>query len=141
MLVGPSWILRSTGRPRASSAAAIICPRSAPSVSIFEATTIAPAARAAVAPKRMAAAANKAEPNHFASPLRVDRRTRPPGSEREGQQRVDLAAVEDDGLPCEVPAGDAVHDAVDIPSDREEHHRAILHRAHDEEIGPDLERI
>src|SRR5438067_2211862 len=47
ILVGPSWILFSTGSPACSSTCTIILPRSAPSVSIFEATTIlSPAASA-----------------------------------------------------------------------------------------------
>src|SRR5713226_8899758 len=56
MLVGPSWIFFSTGSPLASSSAAIICPSSAPSVSIFDATTIAPAALAGAAGNNKAAA-------------------------------------------------------------------------------------
>jgi hypothetical protein len=40
-LPGPSWMRRSTARPLASATAAINWPSSAPSVSIFEATTIA----------------------------------------------------------------------------------------------------
>src|SRR5258707_15467192 len=63
MLVGPSWILRSTGSPLASSIAAIMWPKRAPSVSIFEATIIgpgAPAARAGAPAKRVTATANRA---------------------------------------------------------------------------------
>src|SRR5215472_4073617 len=44
ILVGPSWILRSTAMPLPASTAAIMLPSSAPSVSIFEATTTGPAA-------------------------------------------------------------------------------------------------
>src|SRR5262249_57697321 len=44
MLVGPSCNLLSTARPRASSRGTIILPSNAPSVSIFEATTILPPA-------------------------------------------------------------------------------------------------
>src|ERR1700730_7284432 len=66
--------------------------------------------------------------------------TKSTGSERGGQQRVDLAAVEDATRSRKSPAAFGAHHAVDIAPRREQHHPAILHRAHDEEIGGNIER-
>src|SRR5205807_7147556 len=60
-------------------------------------------------------------------------------SERDGEQRVDLPAVEHDDLLREFPAGAGALDPVDIAPGREQYHAAVLHRAHDQKIGGDVE--
>src|SRR3954470_955998 len=61
-------------------------------------------------------------------------------SERDREQRVDLAAVEHDILPHEPPATLTAHDPVDIAAGREQDHLAVLHRAYDDETCFGVER-
>src|SRR3954465_4034874 len=115
--------------PRASSASAIMLPSSAPSVSSFEATTTGRAAAGADTCSTRAA--------NIRAITAARRRINCGGSERDREQRVDLAAVEHDILAREPPAGFAprgiaTHDPVDIAAGSEQGHRAVLHRAHDD---------
>src|SRR5579862_16203 len=138
MLVGPSWIRRSTGWPWASITSAIMLPSSAPSVSIFEPTTIAPAASARFTGERT----RRSDPvrRTMSRSLAIGG-TRCPQSQRDCEQGVDPSAVEDDDLAVEPPPRGIVHDAIEIAPGGEQRHLAVLHRTDNEEIGDDLERI
>ena len=62
-------------------------------------------------------------------------------SDRDREQGVDLAAVENDFFAGELPLLAAAHDPIDIAAGGEDHHVAFLHRADDEKVGFEIDGL
>src|SRR5438067_11357038 len=60
-------------------------------------------------------------------------------SDRDRQQRVDLPAGEHDEFPGEFPPRLAPYRPIDIAPGSEQDHPAVLHRAHDQEVGFEID--